>query len=86
MNTTTFSSNFSRRDLLKSGAAVVVGFAFGGRGAAQMAVGSDGTLGKPTGINDVDSFLAVHADGSVTVYTGKVDRSEERRVGKECRL
>ncbi len=70
----------SRRDLLKSGAAVVVGFTFAGRGAAQMAVGSDATLGKPTGINDVDSFLAVHADGSVTVYTGKVDLGTGLRV------
>ncbi|MSV34836.1 MAG: xanthine dehydrogenase family protein molybdopterin-binding subunit [Bryobacterales bacterium] len=74
------TSTFSRRDLLKSGAAVLVGFTFAGRSAAQMAVGADAALGKPTGINDVDSFLAVHADGSVTVYTGKVDLGTGLRI------
>ena len=80
MTATTFSQNVSRRDLLKAGAAVVVSFGFAGRSAAQMALGTDAALGKPTDINEVDSFLAVHADGSVTVYTGKVDLGTGLRI------
>ena len=82
MTTTTFSPNVSRRDLLKAGAAVIVGFSLSARADAQMATGADATLGKPTDINEVDSFFAVHADGSVTVYTGKVDLGTGLQIGR----
>ena len=63
---------FSRRDILKAGGALVVGFAFGGvlprSAGAQIAA-----AGKPLDPAEVDSFLAFHADGTVTIYTGKVD-------------
>jgi CO/xanthine dehydrogenase Mo-binding subunit len=63
---------FSRRDILKAGGALVVGFAFGGvlprSAGAQIAA-----AGKPLDPSEVDSFLAFHADGTVTIYTGKVD-------------
>ena len=36
--------------------------------------------GKPLDPGEVDSFLAIHADGSVTVYTGKVDVGTGLRV------
>jgi nicotinate dehydrogenase subunit B len=69
------STSFSRRDLLKTGGALLVTFTFGGplatRGHAQQGAPAD--LGKPLDLKQVDSFLAVHSDGSVTVYTGKVD-------------
>ena len=74
--------NLSRRDLLKSGSALIVSFAFGSltpRGMAQTAL-SDSDLGKPLDPKRVDTFLAVHADGSVTVYTGKVDVGTGLRV------
>jgi len=65
----------SRRLLLKSGGALVVGFSLSGtlvqRAMAQQGPASD--LGKTNDGNEIDSFLAVHADGTVTVYTGKVD-------------
>jgi len=35
--------------------------------------GPGAALGKPLTLKEVDSFLAVHADGSVTIYTSKVD-------------
>ncbi len=72
----------SRRDLLRSGSALVVSFAFPSfavRGIAQTAV-SGVDLGKPVDPKQVDTFLAVHADGSVTVYTGKVDLGTGLRV------
>ena len=70
----------SRRDVLKTGGALVVSFALGARAKAQTATGSDATLGKPVDPTEVDSFLAVHADGSVTVYTGKVDLGTGLRI------
>ena len=67
-------SVLSRRDLLRTGGALVVSFMCGAalphRSLAQ-AAGAD--LGKPLDLKEVDSFLAVHADGSVTIYTSKVD-------------
>jgi len=65
----------SRRNLLKTGGAVIVSFASGAlpkRTAAQD-VGAATDLGKPLDVHEVDSFLAFHADGSVTIYTSKVD-------------
>jgi nicotinate dehydrogenase subunit B len=79
MATTThnLSSGFSRRDLLTAGGALVVSFAFGaGRASSQTPVSPR----KPVDATEVDSFLAVLSDGSVTVYTGKVDLGTGLRV------
>src|SRR5260370_26278665 len=67
-------NNSSRRDLLRTGGAVVVSFAIGlpKRVAAQVP-GASGDLGKSLDPHEVDSFLAVHTDGSVTIYTSHVD-------------
>src|SRR5215831_21276818 len=54
-------TTLSRRVLLKSGGALIVSFAF--RGA----------FAQNNQLPGVDSFLAVHADGSVTIFTSKVD-------------
>ncbi len=72
----------SRRDLLKAGGALVVSFAFAGMplpAGAQTASGT-GEAGKPLDPSEVDSFLAIHPDGSVTVYTGKVDVGTGMRI------
>jgi len=81
-----------RRDLLKAGGALIVGFscrqadAFGLRtGAAepsadQAVAPPTSANGKPLDPSEVDSFLAFHADGTVTVYTGKVDVGTGLRV------
>ena len=62
-----------RRELLKASGALVVSFTFGAKaGRAQ--------TGKPTDVTEVDSFLAVHADGSVVVYCGKVDLGTGLRI------
>jgi len=74
------TATLSRRDLLKTGGALVVSFALGARVQAQTATGTDAALGKPVDPTEVDSFLAVHADGSVTVYTGKVDLGTGLRI------
>src|SRR5262249_15994283 len=64
----------SRRDLLKT-AAVAVSFRF--RLNAQT---STQTPGKPVDPKQVDSFLPLLPDGSVTVYTGKVDLGTGLRI------
>jgi len=61
-------TSLSRRSLLKTGGALIVGFTFGAafpkHGLAQNA---------PPPLGDVDNFLVVHADGAVTILTSHVD-------------
>ena len=74
---------WSRRTFLKSGGAMIIGATLPaaawaqGSGAAAMpgTVGSaiDKALGKTLDAAEVDGFFAVHADGSVTLFCGKVD-------------
>lgn len=60
----------SRRSLLKSGGALIVSFALGGAVSKRaLAQAGRGTPPAP----DLDSFLAIHTDGTVTIYTSKVD-------------
>src|SRR5262244_3218185 len=69
-------SMMSRRDLLRTGGALVVSFMCGAalpHHSLAQAPGASAALGKPLDPKEVDSFLAVHADGSVTIYTSKVD-------------
>ena len=73
----------SRRDLLKAGGAIIVRFALGStpfkRAAAQNG-GDESALGKPVDTHEVDSFIAVHVDGSVTLYTSHVDVGTGLRI------
>jgi CO/xanthine dehydrogenase Mo-binding subunit len=73
---------FTRRDFLQTGGALVVAFAWrqsGKRGdppALQEAVaGARGTSGASSdpALDQLDSWLAVGADGSITLYSGKVE-------------
>src|SRR5438552_3771031 len=64
----------SRRDLLKAGGAIVVSFAFAV--APRRVTGQAGAqpgAGRPVDPSEVDGLLAIHADGSMTLYTSKVD-------------
>jgi nicotinate dehydrogenase subunit B len=67
----------TRRTLLKAGGAVVVALGLGpvlaARASAQTVATADGFLGKTLATDAVDGFLAIHADGSVTLFSGKVD-------------
>jgi CO/xanthine dehydrogenase Mo-binding subunit len=74
----------TRRAFLGSGGVLVVGLGLGARtvrrAAAQAAAPAarpgwpaDRYLGKTVAPDQVDAFLAVHADGTVTAFTGKVD-------------
>src|SRR5437879_8890178 len=81
------SSGVSRRDFLLTGGAVVVGFSLcSSLPKFVLAQGGPSTpdlrsnLGKPLDPRQVDSFLAFHADGSVTIYTSKVDVGTGLRI------
>jgi len=66
------SNTISRRDLLKSGGALIVSFAV--RSALSQAPGA------PSRAFDLDSFIAIHADGTVTVSTSHIDCGTGIRV------
>src|SRR3984893_2156762 len=67
-------NNISRRDLLRASGAVVVSFALGSpKRVAAQASGAGVDITKSLDPHEVDSFLAVHTDGSVTLYTSHVD-------------
>src|SRR5882672_6194528 len=59
---------------LQAGGALVVGFGNPVRLFAQ------GTLAKTIAADEVDGFITVHGDGSVTLYCGKVDLGTGLRI------
>ena len=61
----------SRRTVLKSGGALIVGFSFAGPIAEALAQGA--TADKPLALTEVDTFLSIDAKGMVTIYSGKID-------------
>ena len=88
--------DLSRRTFLKAGGALVVGIGLGEMWPApapgQTIPGADRFLGKSLAPSEVDAFLAVHADGTVTVFSGRVDLGTGARaalrqmVGEELDL
>src|SRR2546430_13242878 len=65
----------TRREFLIGAGALVVAFRLAPPALAQ---GPD--KAKPVALDQVDSFLAVHRDGTVTMYTGKVDIGTRIRI------
>ena len=66
----------SRRNFLKTGGALVVTFAVGGSATNAMAAAHAmpaADKAKSVATDQVDGFLAIDANGNVTVYSGKVD-------------
>ncbi len=61
----------NRRNFLKAGGALVVGFNWSATGSAADAARL--APAKQVAKTQVESFVAIHADGGVTVYVGKVD-------------
>src|SRR5262245_29958217 len=65
----------TRREFLIGSGALVVSFSLASEVCAQTA-----RQAKPVALDQVDSFLAVHTDGTVTMYTGKVDLGTGIRI------
>src|SRR5579872_531714 len=63
-------NSLSRRGILKmAGGAIIVRFALGQSSNDPAAP----AVARSLAPSEVDSFIAIHADGSVTIYTSKVD-------------
>jgi nicotinate dehydrogenase subunit B len=62
------SAGFSRRDFLKTSGALIVGFNLNGQVRQG---GLSGALPGPPPANQLDSWIAIAADGAVTAYSGK---------------
>lgn len=73
------SAPLSRRDFLRAGGALVVGFSLQAPTLAQPLRGGD-ALGRTLDTHEVDSFIAINSDGSVTIYSGKVDFGQGLRI------
>ncbi|HEU0229461.1 MAG TPA: molybdopterin cofactor-binding domain-containing protein [Burkholderiaceae bacterium] len=63
--------DLTRRQLLKTGGWLAVGFSFAGP-VAQAVAAAHGTT-KPKDFKKVDAWLTIDRNGHVTAYTGKVD-------------
>ncbi|MBV9741340.1 MAG: xanthine dehydrogenase family protein molybdopterin-binding subunit [Hyphomicrobiales bacterium] len=73
------NAHLSRRAFLQSTGALVVAFGAADAGLAQ-APGSAGAPGRVLDPARVDAYLALHPDGTMTIYCGKVDLGTGLRI------
>jgi nicotinate dehydrogenase subunit B len=78
MNVPVKNPRFSRRAILKGGA-LTVGFALTGLPSHAIAQGAI-TAARALDPKEVDSFLVVNGDGTVTLFCGKVDLGQGLRI------
>ena len=71
-------TTLSRRGLLKGGGAMVIGFSLSTPALAQAARGA--TAGPPD-YHAVDTWIAIHADNTATIYTGKCELGQGNQTG-----
>jgi len=72
-------TTFSRRDLIVGGA-LVVGFSFAG-GLGEAALAARGDAAGPPDPNTIDTWIAVHADNTATIYLGKGEFGQGNTTG-----
>jgi CO/xanthine dehydrogenase Mo-binding subunit len=73
---------FSRRDALKGGGAMIVGFSFAGELAATApAFAARGDIAGPPDPNEIDTWIALHADNTATLYFGKCELGQGNTTG-----
>jgi nicotinate dehydrogenase subunit B len=70
-------SSFSRRNLLKGGGALVVGFSLAGAPPAA----ARGDVAGPPDPQSIDSWIAIHADNTATIYFGKIEMGQGNTTG-----
>jgi CO/xanthine dehydrogenase Mo-binding subunit len=78
MNAPIKTSRYSRRAVLQGGA-LTVGFALTGLRTSASAQGA-AAAARVLDVKEVDAFLAVNADGTVTLFCGKVDLGQGLRI------
>jgi len=69
---------FSRRDLLKGGGALVIGFSLAG---AETAGAARGDVAGPPDPSAIDTWLAVNRDNTATIFLGKVELGQGSTTG-----
>ena len=74
------AADMNRRDWLKAAGGLVVGFSLGGLPAFARQTAPSAPDGRSLDPKEVDSFLTINPDSSVTVYTSKVDVGTGMRV------
>jgi nicotinate dehydrogenase subunit B len=81
-NTDMLRQDLTRRGILKGAGALVVSFAAPIHLAAAATTAATGATGpKPLDPTQLDSYLAIHRDGSATVFFGKIDGGQGTDVG-----
>ena len=75
-------NSFSRRDLLKSGGAMIIGFSMAvALPASTPARAARGAVAGPPDPTALDTWIAVHADNTATVYFGKCELGQGNTTG-----
>jgi CO/xanthine dehydrogenase Mo-binding subunit len=75
-------SSFSRRYLLKSGGAMIIGFSMAGAlPASTPAFAARGAVAGPPDPTALDTWIAVHADNTATIYFGKCELGQGNTTG-----
>lgn len=72
------ASSFSRRNLLRGGGALVVSFSLAG---VPPAAAARGDVAGPPDPKAVDSWIAIHADNTATIYFGKIEMGQGNTTG-----
>src|SRR5882672_5900975 len=76
----TRAATLSRRALLEAGALVVAFSLFPETSSLAQSAGTSAPARKSLALDQVDSFLAIRNDGTVVVYSGKVDLGTGHRI------
>lgn len=71
---------FSRKAFLQGGGALLVGFSLGRAGLASGASAAAPGTPLPISADQVDSYLTVHADNTVTLYSSIMERGQGTRT------
>jgi nicotinate dehydrogenase subunit B len=72
-------TEFSRRDMLKGGGALIVGFSLAG--LPSVALAARGDVAGPPNPEAIDTWIAVHADNTATVFFGKCELGQGNTTG-----
>lgn len=80
MNAHQTDLDFSRRGLLKGGGAMIVGFSIAGLPAGE-AMAARGMVAGPFDMSAIDTWIAIHADNTATVFIGKGEFGQGATTG-----
>jgi CO/xanthine dehydrogenase Mo-binding subunit len=81
--TEVLNKEFSRKSFVKGGGAMLVGFSVAGAGLAGKAQAADSPFASngPPDPQTVDAFIAIHADNTASVKTGRVELGQGSNTG-----